>query len=145
MPSDFSCVPNDTRLQTGNPEIRTPDLPLDNPQRGFCQDVASGRSHPPKCEHIKDSVVARGDSEQTAEEIAARTVNKDRAQHGESVQASASSLNDMPAGRRGGLRSHSGARGRTLAQLRSEATQRRIKGRSRMIKAQLEQALGQNG
>lgn len=94
-------------------------------------------------EHIKDSVRARGDSEKTAEEIAARTVNKERAQHGESQEASASSLNDMPAGRRGGLRSHTGAGGRTLAQLRNEASQRSIKGRSRMNKAQLEQALNQ--
>lgn len=94
-------------------------------------------------QHIKDSVRARGDSEKTAEEIAARTVNKERAQHGESQEASASSLNDMPAGRRGGLRSHTGAGGRTLAQLRNEASQRSIKGRSRMNKAQLEQALNQ--
>lgn len=94
-------------------------------------------------QHIKDSVRARGDSEKTAKEIAARTVNKERAQHGESQEASASSLNDMPAGRRGGLRSHTGAGGRTLAQLRNEASQRSIKGRSRMNKAQLEQALNQ--
>ncbi len=53
-------------------------------------------------QHIKDSVLARGQSESLAEEIAARTVNKERAQHGESVEASASSINDMPAGRRGG-------------------------------------------
>ncbi len=92
-------------------------------------------------EHIKDSVRARGDSEKTAEEIAARTVNKERAQHGESQEASASSLNDIPAGRRGGQRSHSGAGGRTLAQLRNEASQRGIKGRSAMNKAQLAQAL----
>jgi plasmid stabilization system protein ParE len=92
-------------------------------------------------QHIKDSVLARGQSESLAEEIAARTVNKERAQHGESVEASASSINDMPAGRRGGLRSHQGAAGRTVAQLRNEASQRNVTGRSSMNKAQLEQAL----
>ena len=91
-------------------------------------------------QHIKDSVLARGQSEPLAEEIAARTINKERAQHGESVEASASSVNDVPAGRRGGLRSHQGAGGRTVAQLRNEASQRGIKGRSIMNKVQLEQA-----
>ena len=83
--------------------------------------------------HIKESLRERGKEEQVAAEIAARTVNKE--------QASASSINDMSASRRGGLRSHQGAGGRTLAQLRNEATQRAVKGRSRMNKAQLEQAL----
>ena len=92
-------------------------------------------------QHIKDSVLARGESEPLAEEIAARTVNKERAQHGESIEASASSINDISAGRRGGRRSHSGAAGRTVAQLRSEASQRGITGRSKMNKAQLESAL----
>jgi hypothetical protein len=91
--------------------------------------------------HIKDGLTDRGKAEPLAKEIAARIVNKDRAQHGESVEASGSSIDDMTASRRGGLRSHQGARGRTLAQLRNEATQRAIKGRSRMNKAQLEQAL----
>lgn len=91
--------------------------------------------------HIKDGLLKRGKGKQVAEEIAARTVNKERAQHGEALQASPSSLNDMPAGRRGGLRSHLGAGGRTLAQLRNEARQRGVKGRSKMNKAQLEQAL----
>ena len=91
--------------------------------------------------HIKNSLLDRGEPEPLAEEIAARVVNKERAQHGESVQASASSLNDMPAGRRGGLRSHQGPGGRTLLQLRNEARQRGLKGRSKMNKAQLEAAL----
>ena len=92
-------------------------------------------------QHIKDSVLARGESEPLAEEIAARTVNKERAQHGESMEASASSVEDISAGRRGGLRSHTGAAGRTVAQLRNEASQRGIRGRSHMNKAQLELAL----
>lgn len=91
--------------------------------------------------HIKESLLQRGKPEPLAEEIAARVVNKERAQHGESVQASPSSLDDMPAGRRGGLRSHRGAGGRTLLQLRNEARQRGLKGRSKMNKAQLELAL----
>jgi hypothetical protein len=93
--------------------------------------------------HVKDSLMAHGDAEPLAEEIAARVVNKERARHGESVQASASSLNDISSSRRGGLRSHSGAAGRTLMQLRNEARQRGVKGRSTMNKAQLEQALSQ--
>jgi hypothetical protein len=91
--------------------------------------------------HIKESLLERGKPEPLAEEIAARVVNKERAQHGESVQASASSLHDMPTGRRGGLRSHHGPGGRTVVQLRNEARQRGLKGRSSMNKAQLEAAL----
>ena len=91
--------------------------------------------------HIKQSLLEGGKPAPLAEEIAARVVNKERAQHGESVEASASSLNDMPAGRRGGLRSHQGPGGRTLRQLRNEARQRGVKGRSTMNKAQLEAAL----
>ena len=91
--------------------------------------------------HIKKGLLESGKPEPLAEEIAARTVNKERAQHGESKEASASSLNDIPAGRRGGLRSHQGAGGRTLAQLRNEARQRGLAGRSSMNKAQLEAAL----
>jgi len=92
-------------------------------------------------EHIKDSLLKRGEGVPLAEEIAARTVNKERARHGEAEEVSASSINDISSGRRGGLRSHSGPGGRTLAQLRNEASQHGIKGRSRMNKAQLEEAL----
>lgn len=92
-------------------------------------------------DHIKESLREHGKGVKLAEEIAARTVNKERAQHGEAKEASASSLRDIPAGRRGGLRSHSGAGGRTLAQLRNEASERGVRGRSKMNKAQLETAL----
>jgi len=91
--------------------------------------------------HIKNGLIQRGRTQALAQEIAARVVNKERAQQGESVLASASSIDDMPASRRGGLRSHQGAGGRTLAQLRNEARQRAIKGRSAMNKDQLVQAL----
>jgi plasmid stabilization system protein ParE len=93
-------------------------------------------------EHIKEGLLERGTGEERAEEIAARTVNKERAQHGEAREASRSSVEDMPAGRRGGLRSHRGSRGPTYDQLRNEAKQRGIRGRSRMNKEQLERVLG---
>lgn len=92
-------------------------------------------------EHIKDSAKRRGASTKRAKEIAARTVNKERARSGESRTASRSSTNDMSASRRGGLRSRSGAGGRTKEQLYNEAKKRGIKGRSTMTKAQLERAL----
>jgi hypothetical protein len=91
--------------------------------------------------HVKESLLEQGKPEPLAEEIAARVVNKERAQHGESVEASPSSINDMSSSRRGGLHSHQGPGGRTVLQLRNEARQRGIKGRSRMNKAQLESAL----
>ena len=91
--------------------------------------------------HIKGSLLDRGKPAPVAEEIAARVVNKERARHGEAVDASPSSINDMSSSRRGGLRSHQGAGGRTLLQLRNEARQRGVKGRSTMNKAQLEAAL----
>jgi len=93
-------------------------------------------------EHIKEGLLEKGTGEEKAEEIAARTVNKERAQHGEAMEASRTSIEDMPAGRRGGLRSHRGSRGPTYDQLRNEAKQRGIRGRSRMNKEQLERVLG---
>jgi plasmid stabilization system protein ParE len=92
-------------------------------------------------EHIKDSLEARGRSEDLAEEIAARTVNKERARHGEANAASRTSVDDISSGRRGGLRSHGGPRGRTRDQLYAEAKHKGIKGRSKMTKAQLERAV----
>jgi hypothetical protein len=83
----------------------------------------------------------RGRSEKVAKEIAARTVNKERARAGESREASRTSTHDISSGRRGGLRSHRGSGGRTREQLYQEARRRHIKGRSTMSKAQLESAL----
>jgi hypothetical protein len=93
-------------------------------------------------EHIKEGLEDRGRSAETAQEIAARTVNKERARAGEARQASRSSTDDLSSSRRGGLRSHRGAGGRTKAQLYAEARRRNIKGRSRMSKAELERAVG---
>src|ERR1700709_1987610 len=85
-------------------------------------------------EHIKDSVEERGGSEKRAKEIAARTVNKERARAGESRTASRTSLDDVSSGHRGGKRSHTGAQGRTKEQLYNEARKRNINGRSTMTK-----------
>jgi plasmid stabilization system protein ParE len=92
-------------------------------------------------DHIKEGLLDRGDSEAEAEEIAARTVNKERARAGESRTASRTSVQDISSGRRGGLRSHKGSGGRTRDQLYEEARRRNIKGRSTMSKAQLERAV----
>jgi len=93
-------------------------------------------------DHIKESLQDEGRSEDEAEEIAARTVNKERARHGESKTASRSSTHDMSSGERGGHRSHRGPGGRTRDQLYNEARQKNIKGRSKMNKAELERAVG---
>ncbi|MGH3225731.1 MAG: hypothetical protein ACRDPY_44810 [Streptosporangiaceae bacterium] len=93
-------------------------------------------------EHIKASVQQRGESTARAEEIAARTVNKERARTGEAKTASRTSTQDISSSRRGGLRSHRGAGGPTYKQLYAEARSRGIKGRSSMTKAQLARALG---
>ena len=92
-------------------------------------------------EHIKEGLEERGENEETAEEIAARTVNKERARAGEARQASRSSVDDISSGRRGGLRSHKGPGGRTRDQLYNEARRKNIPGRSKMTKAQLERAV----
>jgi len=92
-------------------------------------------------EHIKEGPEERGQPEDLAEEIAARTVNKERARAGEAKEASRTSIEDISSGRRGGLRSRSGSGGRTYDQLRNEAKERGIKGRSTMSKAELERAL----
>jgi hypothetical protein len=93
-------------------------------------------------EHIVDSEKDQGRSTKRAKEIAARTVNKERARRGQSQTASRSSTDDMSSSRRGGLRSGTNRpRGRTKAQLYNEAKQRGIKGRSSMTKAQLRRAV----
>src|SRR5688500_1339755 len=91
--------------------------------------------------HIKSSLRRRGRSEETAEEIAARTVNKERARAGEAKRSSRLSRRDISSGRRGGLRSHKGPGGRTRDQLYEEAKDMNIRGRSRMTKAQLQRAV----
>ena len=109
------------------------------PPRG----VKKGSKRARQYEHIKDSLLDRGSSEDRAGEIAARTVNKERARKGESARSSKLSKTDISSGRRGGIRSHRrGPRGRTRDQLYEEARRRNIKGRSKMTKAELERALG---
>src|SRR6188472_419584 len=93
-------------------------------------------------EHVKESAKQRGESQDTAEEIAARTVNKERARSGEARTSSKLSRTDLSSGERGGHRSHTGAGGRTRDQLYEEARRKNIKGRSSMTKAQLERAVG---
>ncbi|KAA5830707.1 plasmid stabilization protein [Saccharopolyspora hirsuta] len=97
-------------------------------------------------EHIKQQARERGSSEDRASEIAARTVNKDRAQQGQAEQRSRTSTRDIPPQRRGGLRSgkRQGPGGRTKQQLYDDARREGIKGRSKMTKAQLEQALNRS-
>lgn len=92
-------------------------------------------------DHIKEGMLERGESEDTAEEIAARTVNKERARSGEAKESSDLSRRDMSSGRRGGLRSRSGAEGRTFDQLYEEAKKLDVDGRSKMDKDQLEKAV----
>ncbi|HLM97395.1 MAG TPA: hypothetical protein VK283_13845 [Acidimicrobiales bacterium] len=92
-------------------------------------------------DHIKEGLIDRGDSEDLAEEIAARTVNKECARSGKAQQPSRTSTDDISSGRRGGLRSHHGPGGRTRDQLYEEARRRGIKGRSKMSKQQLENAV----
>ncbi len=104
--------------------------------------VKKGTKRARQYEHIKDSQLEQGSSEDRAEEIAARTVNKERAQAGESRTASKSSTNDMSPGRRGGRRSGTNReKGRTREQLYNEAKQLGIDGRSKMNKDQLKRAV----
>jgi hypothetical protein len=108
------------------------------PPRG----VRKGTKRARQYEHIKKSQRQRGTSTRRAEEIAARTVQKERARSGEARQRSHTSLRDISSGRRGGQRSgRSGPKGRTREQLYNEAKNLRIEGRSRMSKAQLQRAV----
>src|SRR4051794_27489784 len=99
----------------------------DDRQKGDPMPRAWSAKRERQYEHIKDSALERGESEDVAEEIAARTVNKERARAGEAKESSRSSTDDISSGRRGGLRSHKGAGGRTRDQLYNEARQRGIK------------------
>ena len=109
------------------------------PPRGVKKGSKRGRQY----EHIKESARKQGASTARSKEIAARTVNKERARSGEAREPSRLSRTDISSGRRGGLRSgRSGPRGRTKAQLYQEARRRNIRGRSKMTKAQLQRALG---
>ena len=92
-------------------------------------------------EHIKDNLLERGEDKDSAEELAARTVNKERAQKGESKTADPKTLRDMPAPVRGGKHSHTGPQGRTREQLYEDARRQGIKGRSKMNKAALARAV----
>jgi len=108
------------------------------PPRG----VKKGSKRERQYEHIKDSERKSGASLSRAEEIAARTVNKERARRGESRRSSRTSTSDISSGRRGGLRSGKpGPRGRTRDQLYEEARSLGVEGRSRMNKAQLRAAV----
>jgi hypothetical protein len=108
------------------------------PPRG----VKKGSKRERQYEHIKDSERKSGVSLSRAEEIAARTVNKERARGGESRTSSPTSTRDISSGRRGGLRSGKpGPRGRTREQLYQEARGLGVEGRSRMSKAQLQRAV----
>ncbi|GAA2360034.1 hypothetical protein GCM10009854_43750 [Saccharopolyspora halophila] len=97
-------------------------------------------------EHIEEQVEERGSSKSRAKEIAARTVNKNRAQQGSAKQRSKVSTEDIPPQRRGGLRSgnRSGPGGRTKQQLYEDARRQNIKGRSKMTKKELEKALARS-
>ena len=104
------------------------------PPRG----VKKGTKRARQYEHIKESQLEQGRHEDRAEEIAARTVNKERARSGESRERSRTSTRDISSGRRGGQRSgRSGPRGRTRDQLYNEAKELGIEGRSKMTKRQL--------
>src|SRR5438045_2667305 len=93
-------------------------------------------------EHVKESVKERGASTKRAKEIAARTVNKERARSGEARESSRTSTRDISSGRRGGLRSGTArAKGRTKEQLYNEARKLNVPGRSKMNKAQLQRAV----
>jgi hypothetical protein len=108
------------------------------PPRGVEKDSKRGRQY----EHIKESERRSGVPERRAEEIAARTVNKERARSGESSSRSRASTTDISSGRRGGLRSGKpGPRGRTREQLYQEARKLGISGRSHMNKSQLQRAV----
>lgn len=108
------------------------------PPRG----VKKGTKRERQYQHVKDSERKQGRSTERAEEIAARTVNKERARSGEAASSSRVSASEISSGRRGGLRSgRRGPHGRTREQLYEEARRLGVRGRSRMSKAQLQHAV----
>jgi hypothetical protein len=108
------------------------------PPRG----VKKGTKRARQYEHVKESELEQGRSEERAEEIAARTVNKERARSGESRERSRTSTDDLSSGRRGGLRSGTNRpKGRTYEQLYNEAKHLGVEGRSKMNKASLQRAV----
>ncbi len=114
--------------------------PVDNPREDVMPRAWTAKRER-QYEHIKEGLLERGEREETAEEIAARTVNKERARAGEARTASRTSTDDLSSGRRGGLRSHRGPGGRTYRQLYADAQRAKVPGRSGMNKAELERAL----
>jgi len=111
------------------------------PPRG----VKKGTKRARQYEHVKESERRQGRSAGRAKEIAARTVNKERARSGESRQRSRTSTRDLSSGRRGGQRSgRPGPRGRTREQLYNDAKKKGIRGRSKMNKAQLQRAVARS-
>jgi CHAD domain-containing protein len=133
--------PSDVCLTAIGVDVSVADIDTEEaamPPRG----VKKGTKRARQYEHVKESQLDDGKSEDRAEEIAARTVNKERARSGESRQRSRSSTKDISSGRRGGKRSgRSGPRGRTRDQLYNEARQLGIDGRSKMNKEQLQRAI----
>jgi plasmid stabilization system protein ParE len=115
--------------------------PCPNQQEVLMPQKAWSKKRERQYDHIKDSLIERGRSEDKAEEIAARTVNKTRAQEGEAKESSRLSREDISSSRRGGLRSRGGPRGRTRDQLYEEAKRKNVKGRSSMNKEQLRKAV----
>jgi hypothetical protein len=124
------------RVRLGATTPENPRTEDDVPQRSWT------KKRERQYEHIKEGLEDRGHGEDEAEEIAARTVNKERARAGEAEQASRTSTDDISSGRRGGLRSHEGEGGRTFDQLYQEAKRKKVRGRSKMSKRELEHAVG---
>lgn len=114
---------------------KRPVLRMEMPQQSW------SKKRERQYQHIRDGLEERGRSKDVSEEIAARTVNKERARSGEAESASRTSTEDISSGRRGGLRSHRGPGGRTKQQLYEEARSKGVSGRSKMNKAQLERAV----
>jgi len=111
------------------------------PPRG----VKKGSKRARQYEHVKESLVDRGESEETAEEIAARTVNKERARHGESRTASRTSTRTSPPAGGAGCARTAARREETRDQLYEEARRKNVPGRSKMTKAELQRAVDRDG